>query len=182
MKSLKVVSLYACLLMFSMSVTPMSGQSSVKKIMSQLKKTEKYEGISIPGWILRLGYKIVAKGDIDLKESGLLSLAGSIKHLRVATTTLDVNKYNTRAIVNNFIKSVKEKDGFEEYLSVRSEDQHLKIMMQEHDNLVKNIVILSDDNGEIAIIHAKTHLHLDDLKNISFSQWKNQSEAVKQSK
>ena len=103
MKSLKVVSLYACLLMFSMSVTPMSGQSSVKKIMSQLKKTEKYEGISIPGWILRLGYKIVAKGDIDLKESGLLSLAGSIKHLRVATTTLDVNKYNTRAIVNNFI-------------------------------------------------------------------------------
>ncbi len=154
---------------------PGSAQSSVKNIIKQLKKTEHYEGVSIPGWVIRLGLKIAATDDAELDNSGLLQLAGKIKHLRVASTHLDAKKYNTRAIVGNFIKSVIKKDGFHEYVSVRSEDQHLKIMIQEEKDIIKNLLIWSVDGFEIGLIHLKTNISYDDLKAISFNQVKKDS-------
>lgn len=154
-------------------------QSSVKSTVKQLKKTEQYEGISIPGWIIRLGLKFVNDQNEDVRSSGLLRIAKKIKHLNVAITNLDTKIYNTKAIVNNFIKGFKEKDGFEEYISVRSEDQNLKIMVIEDKDVIKNLVILSEDQGEIAMIHLKTSMTLDDLKSVSFRQLKNDSSRIK---
>ncbi|MBK8516284.1 MAG: DUF4252 domain-containing protein [Saprospiraceae bacterium] len=158
------------ILLFSI---PGQSQSSVKTIVNQMKKTEHYEGVSIPGWMIRLGLKFVPKDDEDLNSSGLLQIARTIKHLRVATTSLDIKKYDTKAIVRNFMDKVRDKDHFEEYVSVRSEDQNLKILVQEEEEIIKNLVILSEDNGEIAMIHLKTNLSAQDLKNISFRQIKN---------
>ncbi len=160
------------MLVFASGIT---AQSSVKNTVKQLKKTDQYEGVSIPGWIIRLGLKFVNDEDEDLKSSGLLQVAKKIKHLNVATTKLDTKLYNTKAIVNNFIKGFKDKDGFEEYVSVRAEDQNLKIMVLEDDDIIKNLVIMSEDQGEIAMIHLKTNLTMDDLKNVSFLQLKNDS-------
>ncbi|MGB4960156.1 MAG: DUF4252 domain-containing protein [Saprospiraceae bacterium] len=145
-------------------------QKSVNTIVDQLKKTENYEGISIPGWIIRLGIRIAATDDNDIEQNGLLHISKGIKHLRVATTTLDVNKYDPAAIVSNFMQKMRDKDGFEEYVSVRSEDQHLKIMVQEDDDEIKNMVIVNAEGGEIAMIHLKTKLKYEDLRQVSFRQ------------
>ncbi len=147
-------------------------QKSVNNIIKQIKKTEHYEGIKIPGWALYLGLKIAERGDDELKNMDLIRIAKHIKSIRVATTTLDQSKFNVSAIVNNFIKSVKDKDQFDEYISLRSEDQHLKIMVQEKKDMIKNIVILSADGSDLACIHLKTDFHPDDLKNISFADIK----------
>ena len=55
-------------------------------------------------------------------------------------------------------------------MSVKSEDQNLKIMVLEDEEVIKNLIILSEDHGEIAMIHLKTNLTPDDLKNLSFNQ------------
>ena len=123
--------------------------------------------------------KFVNDEDKELRSSGLLGLAKKVRHLSVATTTLDTKKYNTQAIVNNFIKGVKENDGFEEYVSVRSEDQNLKIMVQEDGDIIRNLVILSEDQGEIAMIHLKTNLTTEDLRNVSFNQIKSDTGRIK---
>ena len=147
-------------------------QKSVNNIIKQIKNTEHYEGIKIPGWALYLGLKIAESSDDELKDMDLMRIAKHIKSVRVATTKLDESKFNVTAIVNNFIKSVKDKDQFDEYISVRSEDQNLKIMIQEKKDVIKNIVILSAEGSDLACIHLKTDFQLDDLKNISFADIK----------
>jgi hypothetical protein len=160
------------------STLEVNGQSSVNKIVKQLKKTEHYEGISVPGWLIRLGLKLATNDDNQATLSGLARISKKIKRIRVATTTLDIKKYNTKAIVNNFVKSVQEKDRFEEYISVREEDQNLKIMVQEDQDVIKNVIILSEDNGEIAFIHIKSNLTMEDLKSLSFNKIKAESSLV----
>jgi len=156
-------------------VSNLSSQKSVNNIINQIKKTEHYKGIKIPGWALYLGLKIAERSDDELKDMDLMRIAKHIKSIRVATTMLDESKFNISAIVNNFIKSVIDKDQFDEYISLRSEDQNLKIMIQEKKDVIKNIVILSADGSDLACIHLKTDLHLDDLKNISFADIKKTS-------
>lgn len=168
--------IYFVLLSCYISSGQVTAQNSVKNIVKQLKKTEHYEGISLPGWVIRLGLKIAESDDNDkLENSGLKQLIGKIKHLRVATTQLDSKKYNTQSIVNNFIKSLVTKDAFEEYVSVRSEDQHLKILIREDDEMIKNLLILSNEGDEISLIHLNTNISSEDLKSLSFSQIKKDS-------
>ena len=64
-------------------------------------------------------------------------------------------------------------------MSVRSEDQHLKIMIQEDHDIIKNLLILSDDGFEISLVHLKTKILYDDLKSISFNQVKKDSKQFK---
>lgn len=164
---------YLLLVLSLFSVSNLVAQKSVKKIVNQLKKTEHYEGINIPGWALYLGLKIAERSDDDIKNMNFIKIAKHIKSVRVASTSLDQTKYNVSAIVDNFIKSVKDKDHFEEYISMRSEDQNLKIMVQEKGEKIKNIIIFSADGGDLACIHLKTNFHPDDIKNISFSEIRN---------
>ena len=167
--------LYISILVLIVCLSSISAQKSVENIVNQLEKTENYEGINIPGWALYLGLKIAERGDDELKDMNLLRIAKHIKSVGVASTSLDQSKYNNRAILNNFIKSVKEKDQFEEYVSMRSEDQSLKIMVQEKGEVIKNIVIFSADASDLACIHLKTNFNPEDLKNISFSDIKNKA-------
>lgn len=145
-----------------------SAQSSVKSVVKQLKKTERYEGVSIPGWLVRLGLKLVPDDELDNETRGIFNLASKIKHVRIASTKLDISKYNAKAIVQNFAKKIRDKDQFEDYVSVRSEDTNLNILVQEEDDTIKNLVIMTEDQGEISFIHLKTDITVDDLKKISF--------------
>jgi len=155
--------------------TSSDAQSSVKSVVKQLKKTERYEGFYLPGWVIRLGVKMVPKKELDDETIGLLDLVKGIRHIRVATTKLDITKYNTSAIVRNFAKKIKESDRFEEYVSVRSEDNNLNILVKEDEDTITNLLIMSEDQGEISFIHFKTDLSVDDLKKISFRQLKDES-------
>jgi Domain of unknown function (DUF4252) len=171
--------IYLVVISFYISAGQVTAQNSVKNIVRQLKKTEHYEGISLPGWVIRLGMKIAESDEKDtLGNFGLKQLVGKIKHLRIATTLLDSKKYNSQSIVNNFIKSVVSKDGFEEYVSVRSEDQHLKILIREDDDRIKNLLVLSNEGEELSLIHLKTNISSEDLKSLSFSQIKKDSGKV----
>jgi hypothetical protein len=146
-------------------------QSSVKKIYSQLKKTERCESVSLPGWIIKLGLRFVRLDD-ELASSGIFNLARKIQHVRVATASLDSKRYNTKAILNNFIKSVQRDDHFEEYMNVRSENQNLKIMVQTDNDVIKNLLILGEHNGEISMVHLKANIKPEDLKQLSFDKFK----------
>ncbi|MBK9735758.1 MAG: DUF4252 domain-containing protein [Saprospiraceae bacterium] len=154
-------------------------QASVNEMVGQIKKTEHYKGISLPGWIIRLTLKIASKSDADFENNGLAQIANHIQSMRVATTHLDLTKFNTTEIINNFMVNVKDKDGFEEYISARSEDLNLKIMIREKKDVIKNILIMNADGGDIAVVHLKTDMDINDLKNISFNEIKKDARNIK---
>lgn len=176
---MKHIILFIMLLLMIPAIS--NGQSSVKSVVNQLKKTDGYEGFYVPGWVIRMGIKLIPKKDLDQKTIGLLDIAKGIRHIRVATTKLDLTKYNTAAIVKGFASKIKNKDRFEEYVSVRSEDTNLNILVKEHDDVITNLLIMSEDQGEISFIHLKTDLSVDDLKKISFRQLKDESSKLKSS-
>ena len=83
----------ALFIVFSMMIPAIShGQSSVKSVVNQLKKTEAYEGFYLPGWVIRLGIKLIPKKELDHETRGLLDIAQDIRQIRVATTKLDLTK------------------------------------------------------------------------------------------
>lgn len=168
-----VILLFTCLHSLS------KAQSSVNEIVGQIKKTENYGGIFLPGWVIRLTLNIAAKTDVDFKHNGLTQIAKYIKSIRVATTRLDIKKFNSTAIINNFMATVKDIDNFEEYVSARSEDQNLKILIREKKDMIKNILIMNADGEDIAVVHLKTNLTINDLKNISFNDIKNETSNIK---
>lgn len=176
---MKHVILFIMLLLMIPAIS--NGQSSVKSVVNQLKKTDGYEGFYVPGWVIRMGIKLIPKNELDHETRGLLDIAKGIRHIRVATTKLDLTKYNTAAIVKSFASKIKNKDRFEEYVSVRSEDTNLNILVKEHDDVITNLLIMSEDQGEISFIHLKTDLSVDDLKKISFRQLKDESSKLKSS-
>lgn len=163
------------LLIFLATGVSATAQSSSKRIIQQLKKTENYEGFSVPGWAIRLAVKLMSVEDNEAESDRWKSIFKGIKHVNIATTSLDLQKYNTRAIINNFAKSIHESEGLEEYLSVRSEDKDLKILIDEKHDTAKQLIIMSAEGSEVAFLHFKTNLKLEDLKSISFNQLSKQT-------
>ncbi|MBK7637735.1 MAG: hypothetical protein IPJ13_28190 [Saprospiraceae bacterium] len=65
----------ALFIVFSMMIPAIShGQSSVKSVVNQLKKTEGYEGFYLPGWVIRLGIKLIPKRNWIMKQEACWTL------------------------------------------------------------------------------------------------------------
>lgn len=147
---------------------PAAGQRSVRSMVSQLKDSESYEGISIPGWLIRMGAKIAARHNDELRESGILNVAGKIRHLRIAKAKIHDTKL-CENVYSRFLRSISQ-DGFEEYVSLRDEDQHLNLFVCQKGDQIRNILIAANDGGEVSLIHLKTRPHPNDLASISFGK------------
>lgn len=170
---------YSIILIFGLllSYTSVQAQTSIDRIFGQLKKTQNYDGASVPGWVIKLGILAISVQEDDQAKQ-LLDIGTKIKNIRVATTTLDLKKYNTQAIVRNFAKNITSEYGFAEYMSVKKEDSHLKIIVQEVEDTIQHLVILNEDKGNITMVHLKTNLTYNDLKNVSFNKLKNDIQEV----
>lgn len=155
-----------------LSTSLVNAQKSVDRIFDQLKDTKNYEGVSVPGWVIKLGLLAVSMSE-DEDTNEVLDLGKKIKKIRVATTNLDTKKYNTKSILNNFAKRIAKDDGFEEYVSVKSGDENLKIMIQEDGKVIKNLIIMNEDKGSISVVHLKANLSYDDIRKVSFNKLKN---------
>lgn len=144
------------------------GQKSVKKLVREMKKHESYEGISLPGWVIRWGSRIAARHDDEWKESGLAGLVGKIRHLRVATAKMSAVT-TPKGIRSHFVRAIKS-DGFDEYVKLRDDDQHLNLFVREEDGVINSMVLLSDQDGEVSLIHLKTRWTEKDLEGIAFGR------------
>jgi len=174
MKPLNILTFMLFLMLTNVSIY---AQESVDHIFKQLKNTQNYEGASVPGWVIKLGLLAISlQEDSDTKE--VLNLGKKIKKIRVATTSLDTKKYNAKAIVQKFVSNITSEDGFGEYVSVKKEDSHLKILVQEDEDVIRNIVILNEDKGNISIVLLKTNLSYNDLREVSFHKLKNNIKEV----
>lgn len=158
-----------CLLsIFLLNAGQATGQKSVRSIVSQLKEADSYEGISIPGWLVRLGSSFAAKHDDELRESGIAELIRKVRHIRIAKAKVG-HRETSDKMPARFIKSLQE-DGFEEYVRVRDEDQHFNLFVRQQGNQIKNLVLFSNEGGEMSLIHIKTRWTPEDLASISLDK------------
>lgn len=152
----------------------LSGQQSVDRFISQMKKTESYYGVSVPAWLVRWSSKWIVADDKPEYEE-IQTLLSHVRHLRVATSHLNKDQFDIEAIVSNFIKKAEKTDGFETLVGVKERAELVNVLVKEEDEELKNVVIVQHDAENVTIVHLKTDLPMEELQNMRFGfmDWDN---------
>jgi len=146
-----------------------SAQKSVDKLINSLKKDKAAYALTLPGWLLRSGFDAVDHEDLKY-EPGFNELANGIKKLRVLYLNREASDVTSR--LNEFVQKIKDRDGYEDYAIVKSEDGTVRVIVKEKDNKVKSLVILAGMAEGFTILNLKTDINMADLKaaNLSFNK------------
>jgi hypothetical protein len=169
----------ALILLLSTSLS--YSQKTVEKMVDQMKKTKRYEGVEIPGYLIRTIFKFATIKDNTLKEKSFYRIVSKIKKATIATTTLEQKKYDNKAIINNFVTKLISDDKYEEYITIKENGQVIRILMKVKDDVIKNLLIISQEGREISLIHLKTKLKISDLKDLNFGEVNTQLKGMKSS-
>ncbi len=152
----------------SISTVSANAQKATQSIIQKLKQTDRYEGFEVPGYILRWTARIAKFGGKDNQYTKIYEIIKKVKSVTLAKTTLDQKKFNNKAIVANFARMLKESDQLEEYVAIKDKQANIVVLIQESKDIIKNLVVLNSTGRELSIIHIKSKLSINDLKNINF--------------
>ena len=146
-----------------------SGQKTVNKFIDKIKEHQSAVAMTLPGWFIRTGINLSAKGIEDRDEHEIVHLGKKIKKLRFVA--VDKAHHITLEESQNFLNKVKEKEGFTEYTRVRNGDTRVYVLVKEEKDKIKYLTIYARGENNVALINLKTDLTLGELDNTNFS-WK----------
>lgn len=165
---MKKISTYltVSLFMVCLSCTHMTAQKSVKRFINDVKKVRASQVATIPGWLIRTGASWAMDG-LSEEEQGYRDIINGIKSLRVAY--LNRGDVIQKKEVQAFAQLAREKDGMKEYVRVKDKDNNILVLIKEKKDRIRNICIVSSGKDEFVIVHVKTNITIEDLKEAKFS-------------
>ncbi|MEM9887616.1 MAG: DUF4252 domain-containing protein [Bacteroidota bacterium] len=133
--------------------------ASLDDFYEKYKHRTELVNVSVPGFLIQFAASVAQIEAED--EMGRLSmeLLKDVKKLKVLTGEKRRVKYSH--IITLFDDLAKE--GFEELMSVRSEDTDFRFLIRERKNWIRNVVILAEEEEDFTLLSLKTKMHLDDL-------------------
>jgi len=146
--------------------TGMFAQKSVNKLIDKMKKHDDAYAVTLPGWLIRTGINILDEDELRF-ENGFQELVQGIKKLRVLHIDSDPNITNKN--MASYVKRIKEKDNYEDYAIVREDGNNVHVIVKEKKSRVKSLVLLAHSTDGFTILHLKTDIDLDQLKNANLS-------------
>ena len=161
---MRIVIAIAFLLAFN---TGLSGQKTVNKFIDKIKKHESAVAMTLPGWFIRTGINLATWGIEDQDEREIVNLGKKVKKLRFVV--VDKPHHITKEDTKEFLRKVKEKEGFDEYTTVRDGSTYVYVLVKEKKNKIEYLTIFVRGEENVALINLKTDLTFDDLKRAKFS-------------
>jgi hypothetical protein len=156
-------SLIAILLCFLVEA---NSQHLVDKFIDQQLKQDRAIAMTLPGWLIRkggrIGYKY-ASDDDDAKE--FYKISQHVKKLRFIV--LEEQLTLTKAEVDKLLKNI-QLDGFERYLNVRSENDHVHILVKEKEDIIQNLLVLVYEPETFVLINVKMKLPMEIFDQLEF--------------
>lgn len=152
------------------NASTLMGQRAAHKFIDHAKQKDGAVAMTIPGWLIRTGIRIATgTDDSELDEmEGLRDIVKGIKQLRFVLVE-DTNDEVPQSAVDKLIRLSIEVDGMEEYVRVRDKDTRVTVMVKQHKDRITNLLILSDDGDELAVVNVKTKISLTELEAAAFS-------------
>jgi len=142
------------------SLTPFFAQiQAIDDFYAKHKRGEEVVSLNLPGFLIRLGASIASLDTSDEAERMALEI---MKDVRKAKILAGENLHIRNSEVKQLLADLTE-EGFEELMTVRSEGSTVNIIIRERKDIIRNIVLLVNDDGEFALISLKTRLYLEDL-------------------
>jgi len=161
----------ALIFLFILGITSAStGQKTVNKFIDKIKKHDSALAMTLPGWFIRSGINLATKGIEDQDEKEIIHLGKKIKKLRFVV--VDKPHHISLEDSAEFLKKVKDKEGFEEYTRVRDGGTRVYVLVKEDKSKIKYLTIYARGEENVALLNLKTDLTFDDLEKANFS-WKN---------
>jgi hypothetical protein len=159
MKNLYLI-LLACLL----TGRTFAQTRSINKFINQHKTESHALAVNVPGWMLdivSLSANFIDEDDKEAKE--LLKLSDKIS--RVRFMIIDDGPEVSKKDIRNLISGLKN-ENFEELISVRSEGTHVKLMIKEKKDEIRNITAFITSEDATILMTLSGRFKLDELKNL----------------
>jgi len=135
-----------------------------------MKKHEDAYVVTLPGWLLRTGINIADEDELRY-EPGFQEIVEGIKRLRIIF--IDDNPRLKNSEMRSIINQIKEKDGYIDYATVKSDDANVHVIVKEKETKVKSLVLLASSDDGFTVLNLKTDIDMKDLKaaNLSFNKF-----------
>lgn len=160
--------LFGLSILVMLTITSCATTQPVNSMFNDLKQDDQSMALTLPGWLIRKGFKLATKGE-GIKEEDLVKLdniSGGIKKLRVLVNP------NSDRDVKSFSKKYMpklERDGFETYAVIKNKDANVVIMAQEKRSNLKGLLFFFNTDSEVGIVHLKTDIPFEEFQEIDFS-------------
>lgn len=157
--------LYIVLLALLCSL-PSYGQRNVNRLISKVKKNDSAIALTLPGWLMRSAFEVAQDDDFKI-EKGYQDIVDGIKKLRVVIIPEELKE--TTDQINEALLQIKDKEGYEDYATVKDKGTLIRVMVKEKKNRIRNLVVVFNDDESMAILNILTDLDLEDLKKADLS-------------
>jgi hypothetical protein len=143
------------------------GQKAVDRFISKNLKEDHTMAMSFPGWLFESTLKLAAKMDDDEEFKEYATLAEYVKNIRVFVAKENHNI--PESTVQDLIQKMIHKEGYDEYIRVRSKGTNVNLFAIEENETIKRLVFFIDDSDETFImLRLKLNLPYNAFKKLSY--------------
>lgn len=117
--------------------------------------------VSLPGWLVKLGIGIAKTQVKDREEKEILNALKKVGKVRVITFE-NANPIQEKDL-DRLINGVR-RERFEDLIMVREKQTKVNIMMREKRKMVRNLLILVNEEDTFTMVSLKTKLKYDEIE------------------
>lgn len=158
-----IVSLALCLVFTLTSCS----KNTIGNLFDEAKKSDNYIAFTIPKWVIKTTKDKVFEGHLGTSNNSY-NLLNHVDKVRVLVQD-DKSKLNMGSMKNIFNNITNDKH-YEEYLTVREGDQHTSIVVNERKDRVKDILLFTESDDSVVLLHLKSDISVKDLEDGRYFQ------------
>jgi len=154
-----------CLLLCAFSFSTQA-QKTVDKFISKYLKHENTTALSLPGWLFEGSVKFAAKMEEDEEMMDYAKLSEYVKNIRVFV--MEEGNAIPENAVKDLMKAMTEKDGYDEYIRIRSKGTNVNLFAVEKKEKIKQLVFFIDDEDDFIMLRLKLDLPLNLFEDFNY--------------
>lgn len=156
---------HLCLVICILLTGQLMAQKSVDKFINKKMKSKIGYAVTLPGWMFKSTGKIASKFDNEDDVAKYWSLTQYVKNFRGYMYEGDLDQGE----VQSLIKHLRDKDGYEEYVTIRDGGSNVNVFVKENDTHIRGMVFLVNSDDTFAIARLKTKLPFEVFEELNYT-------------
>lgn len=158
------------IVLFSLFLLPLfsfSQGDAIEDFIDYHEEMDHAYNLNVPGWLVRLG-TFIAKDDLSEAEYQELKLITK-KIQRIELLAKDEDYDWSVRDLDDLHESLIQ-DDYEAFASIKDSDTDVKVYVREKKDLIRNLIVISDEDNDFCMIHIKTRIsesEISDMVNLA---------------
>ena len=135
----------------------MSFAQDMDAVYNEFKDVKGVESVSVSPFLMKFARLFM---DSDDKNNPLIKGSHSVKVLDLEDCTKDIKKQFTQKV------NQLEHNGYETWMQVKEDGENVKIIAKMEDQMIRELLILTTDNDDCALVLIKGKIRKEDIQAI----------------